>query len=93
MTIQIITALDSKNQSTVNSMYAADRNYHRFVNLGDEMEANEDGTIKAEREMVANAKYQEKAFDRAEAFKAKLTKKELTNAERQYLAIHGYSLV
>ena len=93
MTIQIITALDSKNQSTVNSMYAADRAYHRFVDLGYEMEANEDGSMKAEREIVTNAKYQEKAFNRSEAFKAKLTKKELANAERQYKAIHGYSLV
>ncbi len=93
MTTSIITAINPKNQAKVNRLYLADRLYHTYVDLGDAMEAVSNGSDAAERELAKNCNLQAKAFKKALELYCKLDKTEQRSVERQYKAIHGYSII
>jgi len=89
----VITAINKTHQATVNRMYIADRKYSDLVNANDviadtgEFEYPEDNKLYRQG-MVR----QERAFDTFITHWDTLPKREQKNAERQYKAIHGYSM-
>jgi len=79
----MLNALRNKNQRTLDHAYTADREYHNVVNLGSYFDLE---TTEQERK-------EERAFSKAQQYWAMLPEDELNNAQHQYKAIHGYSII
>ena len=84
----ILNALNKKYQARINQVYNADRKYHAAVNASAFLDSY--GASKYE---ISKAEYvQEVAFNKLENLWETLPKREQDTANKQYFAIHGYSI-
>ena len=86
--MHMLKAINKAHQTTLNKLYKVDRKYNALVDAGDML----DDTVSV-RKWEAQEAAQEACYDTLIDLWDSLPKREQTSANKQYEAIHGYTIL
>jgi len=86
--MNMLKAINKAHQTTLNKLYKVDRKYNALVDAGDML----DDTVSVRKWEAQEAK-QEACYETLIDLWDSLPKREQTSANKQYEAIHGYTIL